>query len=197
MSAATERDDGGARDHDCGAQKQDAATKPAAGQPKQPPAAETGSGPSEASQRDPDAWVQRDPTPLLPLTGKIPLNAEPRTAAALLRAGLITPSNLHYVRNHGAVPKFDAATFTVDVGGLVARPATLSMADLRTRFERVEVAMTMTCDGASGCSTSCFAVPLGGRPRAVAASIVAQLCSPLQLLPTWPCRQPQCLVQMA
>jgi nitrate reductase (NAD(P)H) len=188
MSAATERHDGGAHDHDQGAQKRDAAAKPAAGQPQQPPAAATGSGPSEASQRDPDAWVQRDPTALLPLTGKIPLNAEPRTAAALLRAGLITPSNLHYVRNHGAVPKFDAATFTVDVGGLVARPVTLSMADLRSRFERVEVAMTMTCDGAS---EYCFAVSCGdshsfsGVFAFVAAAAHAHIPPPHSSLGKW------------
>ncbi|OEL14524.1 Nitrate reductase [NADH] 1 [Dichanthelium oligosanthes] len=50
-----------------------------------------------------DAWVKRNPS-LIRLTGKHPLNCEP-PLARLMRHGFITPAPLHYVRNHGAVPR--------------------------------------------------------------------------------------------
>lgn len=70
-----------------------------------------------------DAWVRRHPA-LVRLTGKHPFNSEP-PLPRLMSHGFITPAPLHYVRNHGAVPKADWSTRIVEVTGLVKRPARL------------------------------------------------------------------------
>jgi nitrate reductase (NAD(P)H) len=51
----------------------------------------------------PDDWVPRDPR-LVRLTGKHPLNCEAKLND-LFASGFLTPNNLFYVRNHGAVPR--------------------------------------------------------------------------------------------
>lgn len=66
-------------------------------------------------QRTPDNWVVRDPR-LVRLTGLHPFNAEPSTRE-LMKHGFFTPTSLHYVRNHGAVPKLDWATHTLEISG--------------------------------------------------------------------------------
>jgi len=55
-------------------------------------------------------------------------------AAAAHAARLRHPGPLHYVRNHSTVPRADWATWTVEVTGLVRRPARLAMADLAGGF---------------------------------------------------------------
>ena len=49
-----------------------------------------------------DAWIPRDPK-MIRLTGRHPFNSEPPPTELL--ASYITSPELHYVRNHGAVPK--------------------------------------------------------------------------------------------
>lgn len=56
------------------------------------------------SQETPDSWVSRDAR-LIPLTGAFPFNAEP-PASELIKS-LITPTSLHFVRNHGPVPRLN------------------------------------------------------------------------------------------
>jgi nitrate reductase (NAD(P)H) len=90
-----------------------------------------------------DAWIKRDPS-LIRLTGKHPLNCEP-PLARLLHHGFITPAPLHYVRNHGAVPRGDWASWTVEVTGLVRRPTRLAMDQLVRDFPAVEVPVTLIC----------------------------------------------------
>ena len=92
-----------------------------------------------------DAWVKRNPS-LIRLTGKHPLNCEP-PLARLMRHGFITPAPLHYVRNHGAVPRADWAMWTVEVAGLVRRPARLTMEQLARGFPAVELPVTLACAG--------------------------------------------------
>ncbi|VAI41388.1 unnamed protein product [Triticum turgidum subsp. durum] len=105
----------------------------------------------EPSTRDPrdegtaDAWIDRNPS-LIRLTGKHPLNCEP-PLARLMHHGFITPAPLHYVRNHGAVPRGDWATWTVEVTGLVRRPARLTMDELSTAFPAAELPATLVCAG--------------------------------------------------
>lgn len=53
----------------------------------------------------PDAWIPRDPR-MIRLTGKHPFNAH-APLRDLFTQGFLTPSNLFFVRNHGAVPKID------------------------------------------------------------------------------------------
>ncbi|KAJ0987171.1 hypothetical protein J5N97_005527 [Dioscorea zingiberensis] len=105
----------------------------------------------EPSIRDPrdegtsDNWVERNPS-LIRLTGKHPFNSEP-PLASLMHHGFITPVPLHYVRNHGAVPKGDWSTWTVEVSGLVKRPARLTMDELVRDFPAIEIPVTLVCAG--------------------------------------------------
>ncbi|KAI8463380.1 MAG: nitrate reductase [Monoraphidium minutum] len=92
----------------------------------------------------PDAWVRRDPR-LLRLTGRHPLNCEP-SMPDLMAAGFITPPSIHYVRNHGAVPKLDWATHRIDIGGLVERPCSISMDELLA-LPSVTMPITLVCAG--------------------------------------------------
>jgi nitrate reductase (NAD(P)H) len=92
-----------------------------------------------------DAWIERNPS-LIRLTGKHPLNCEP-PLARLMHHGFITPAPLHYVRNHGAVPRGDWSTWTVEVTGLVKRPARFTMDELANEFPALEVAATLVCAG--------------------------------------------------
>ncbi|WVZ92554.1 hypothetical protein U9M48_038605 [Paspalum notatum var. saurae] len=92
-----------------------------------------------------DAWIERNPS-LIRLTGKHPLNCEP-PLARLMHHGFITPAPLHYVRNHGAVPRADWATWTVEVTGLVKRPARITMDELARDFPAVELPVTLACAG--------------------------------------------------
>ena len=101
------------------------------------------------------------------MTGKHPFNAEAKLRD-LYGAGFFTPSNLFYVRNHGAVPMVnqDRAEkwelrihgrvlgpfqwiFTTNscLGRLCAKPATLTLKDLRTKFQVVTIPVTLVCAG--------------------------------------------------
>ena len=58
----------------------------------------------------------------------------------------VTPIGLHYLLTHYDIPDVDAASWRLEVGGLVERPLSLSLDDLRAR-PSVEVAVTMECAG--------------------------------------------------
>lgn len=63
----------------------------------------------------PDEWIPRDGR-LVRLTGRHPFNVEP-PLRELNKSRFITPSSLHYVRNHGAVPDLKWETHKVSFGG--------------------------------------------------------------------------------
>jgi len=96
----------------------------------------------EKDQFTPDNWLPRSEH-LIRLTGNHPLNAEAELTA-LFEGGLITPNELHYVRNHGAVPRitWDAHSLDVENGKLM-----LSMEDLVRDFESINFAVSLACDG--------------------------------------------------
>jgi DMSO/TMAO reductase YedYZ molybdopterin-dependent catalytic subunit len=58
----------------------------------------------------------------------------------------ITPLGLHYLLIHYDIPVVDAASWEVEVGGRVARPLRLTLADLMSRPAR-SVTLTMECAG--------------------------------------------------
>jgi DMSO/TMAO reductase YedYZ molybdopterin-dependent catalytic subunit len=58
----------------------------------------------------------------------------------------VTPAGLHYLLIHYDIPAVDPETFVLTVGGLVARPLTLSLDALRAR-PAVELEVTMECAG--------------------------------------------------
>ena len=59
-----------------------------------------------------------------------PYNAEAPPAALV---GDITPNELHYVRSNFAVPEHDG---TLEIGGAVGQPTTLTLDDLRSMRAR-------------------------------------------------------------
>lgn len=93
----------------------------------------------------PDSWIPRDPR-LIRLTGIHPFNAEPPLSSILETP---TPSNLHYVRNHGSVPKLDWDTHKISVGGLVVHPRDYSMQELSEkpaiRLRTSHISIKMCC----------------------------------------------------
>ncbi|KAF4918366.1 Nitrate reductase [NADH] 1 [Colletotrichum viniferum] len=96
----------------------------------------------EADEFTPDNWLPRSPE-LIRLTGKHPLNAEPQLTK-LFDAGLVTPNELHYVRNHGPVPRllWEYHTLDVENGRLV-----LTMDQLKNNFDTVNIPVYLACDG--------------------------------------------------
>ncbi|KAJ4339892.1 hypothetical protein N0V87_002830 [Didymella glomerata] len=96
----------------------------------------------EADQFSPDNWLPRS-SDLIRLTGKHPLNAE-ANLTHLFEAGLITPNELHYVRNHGAVPRilWEFHQLDIENGKL-----TLSMDDLKNEFDSINIPVALACDG--------------------------------------------------
>src|SRR5690349_11372334 len=61
-----------------------------------------------------------------------PFNAEPNLAKLVSAA--VTPVEQFYVRNHGPTPKVEAQGFQMRVEGLVGKPGSWSLAELRGRF---------------------------------------------------------------
>ncbi|RWR78601.1 nitrate reductase NADH-like protein [Cinnamomum micranthum f. kanehirae] len=92
-----------------------------------------------------DSWIERNPA-LIRLTGKHPFNCEP-PLNRLMSHGFITPAPLHYVRNHGPVPKATWDEWTVEICGLVKRPTRFTMAQLVDEFSARELPVTLVCAG--------------------------------------------------
>ncbi|KAG8485390.1 hypothetical protein CXB51_021497 [Gossypium anomalum] len=90
-----------------------------------------------------DNWIDRNPS-LVRLTGKHPFNSEP-PLNRLMQYGFITPVPLHYVRNHGAVPKASWDDWTIEITGLVKRPIKLTMDQLVNEFQSREFPVTLVC----------------------------------------------------
>jgi DMSO/TMAO reductase YedYZ molybdopterin-dependent catalytic subunit len=74
-----------------------------------------------------------------------PVNAEP---AAHLLDDRITPQTRHFIRNNGTPPtSMDVDTWTLTIDGLVDNPMTLSIADLKKKFEVVTKQLVIECGG--------------------------------------------------
>ncbi|TCD65678.1 hypothetical protein EIP91_002305 [Steccherinum ochraceum] len=86
-----------------------------------------------------------DHSNLLLVRGTEPFNAEPRTSA--LVEFKITPDDLVYCRNHGPVEEVEDETFELSIHGTPEGCTTISMDDLRTRFEKVEIVAALQCAG--------------------------------------------------
>ena len=93
----------------------------------------------------PDEWLPRDGR-LVRLTGRHPFNVEP-PLSVLNKTRFITPSSLHYVRNHGACPRLTWEDHTVIVGGMVNRPLELTMDELIAIAPSREIPVTLVCAG--------------------------------------------------
>lgn len=74
-----------------------------------------------------------------------PYNAEPPLEH--LRENFITPRELFYVRNHGAIPEMDTQSFRLQVNGMVERELELSLDTLVNDFPKRTVMATLQCAG--------------------------------------------------
>ena len=74
-----------------------------------------------------------------------PYNAEPPLDRLL--ASSVTAHADFYVRSHGDIPHLDPATHRLRVGGRVATPLDLSLAELRERFPARTVTAVLQCAG--------------------------------------------------
>jgi DMSO/TMAO reductase YedYZ molybdopterin-dependent catalytic subunit len=92
---------------------------------------------SQSAYRASDPAISRDELQLAARNHGLPLE--------LLREP-ITPVGLHYLLIHFDIPAVDAASFRLQLGGLVERPLELSLDDLRAR-PRQTLAVTLECAG--------------------------------------------------
>ncbi len=73
-----------------------------------------------------------------------PLNCE--TPLPSLIGGVVTPKAHFYVRNHFQIPKIDPNVWRLNVGGLVERPLSLSLHDLKNMRSQT-LFVTLECAG--------------------------------------------------
>ena len=73
------------------------------------------------------------------------------TPFAIFDRGVLTPNDAFFVRWHlaGIPTTVDGATHRIKVHGSVKRPLSLSVEDLRTKYERVEIIAVNQCSGNS------------------------------------------------
>jgi DMSO/TMAO reductase YedYZ molybdopterin-dependent catalytic subunit len=75
-----------------------------------------------------------------------PLNCE--TPIQRLGGCAVAPNGRFYIRNHFPIPKLDAATYRLSVGGLVERPLSLALSDLQNlRAQSLTVALECAGNG--------------------------------------------------
>jgi sulfane dehydrogenase subunit SoxC len=63
--------------------------------------------------------------------------------------GTLTPSSLHYERHHSGIPTLDPATHRLVIHGMVKRPLSLTVAEIR-RLPSVSRTLVLECGGNSG-----------------------------------------------
>ncbi len=73
------------------------------------------------------------------------LNAGPRPAQ--LANGFVTPGDHFFTRSHAPVPAIDPAAWRLEVGGLVERPAILTLETLLRDFPERRTTATLVCAG--------------------------------------------------
>jgi len=69
------------------------------------------------------------------------------TSLEALGRSWITPNHLFFVRSHFGVPDIDPATYRLEITGLVERPLSISLADLRAHLLRYELPYVLECAG--------------------------------------------------
>ncbi|KAK9418452.1 putative Nitrate reductase [Seiridium unicorne] len=98
--------------------------------------------------KTPDSHVERDPR-LIRLTGVHPFNVE-APLSDLFDEGFLTSKDLHYVRNHGAVPRVEDSEimdWEFSIEGMVEQPMKLTLAELIKGYEQVTYPVTLVCAG--------------------------------------------------
>lgn len=128
-----------------------------------------------------DKWVPRHPD-LIRIKGFHPFNGEP-PLSTLMHFGFLTPTSLHFVRNHGAVPQAGWESWTIEITGLMTKPKKFTMRDLLC-FPSRRLPVTLMCSGNRSKELSKGGKSLGLKwgPGAVSTSVWggARLCDVLQ-----------------
>ncbi|KAL3936723.1 MAG: hypothetical protein SGBAC_008015 [Bacillariaceae sp.] len=104
-----------------------------------------GKYPDHRDVKTPDEWLPRDGR-LVRLTGRHPFNVEP-PMSELRKTRFVTPSSLHYVRNHGACPRLTWEEHTVLIGGNVQHKMELTMDQVVASAPHREIPVTLVCAG--------------------------------------------------
>jgi len=103
----------------------------------------------DVDQQTGDNWVPRNPW-MNRLTGIHPFNTE-APVSLLHKHGMITPNTIHYVRDHGTVPRLQWQTHRITFDGNFTFPEgrkkTITMGELVKNFEPVTFACTLNCAG--------------------------------------------------
>ena len=81
----------------------------------------------------------------LVVRGNSPFNAE--TPLSLIPDNYTTDNELYYVRHHHPVPVVDPKTYRLEIKAPAAGETTFTLDDLKTKFEKHSVTMTMQCGG--------------------------------------------------
>ena len=73
------------------------------------------------------------------------------TPFAVFNEGVVTPNDAFFVRYHLAdIPlRIDPEKFRIDIKGKVSSPLSLSLQDLKTSFEPIEIVAVNQCSGNS------------------------------------------------
>ncbi|KAM0500367.1 hypothetical protein ACHAP8_004898 [Fusarium lateritium] len=98
--------------------------------------------------KTPDSFVERDPR-LIRLTGVHPFNVE-APLSDLYDEGFLTSENLHYVRNHGHVPRCEddeILDWEFEIDGLVETPIKMTVRDLINDYQQLSYPVTFVCAG--------------------------------------------------
>ncbi|KAK3390465.1 hypothetical protein B0H63DRAFT_538702 [Podospora didyma] len=98
--------------------------------------------------KTPDSHVERDPR-LIRLTGIHPFNVEP-PLSDLYDEGFLTTKDLHYVRNHGPVPRvkdFEILGWEFTVEGMLEKPVKMTLRNLIEDYEQLTYPITLVCAG--------------------------------------------------
>jgi sulfane dehydrogenase subunit SoxC len=109
----------------------------AAGQERPESATRSGRPPNEVGARSPAEQPKRQPSAISSRTPLQDLH------------GSITPSDLHFERHHAGVPVIDPGAYTLLIHGIVDRPTTFSLDDLK-RFPSTSRTCFLECSGNFG-----------------------------------------------
>ena len=101
--------------------------------------------PAEPAGTIPNKAVLAEKDPAMRVHSERPLTAS--VTAEYLNDD-VTPTNRHFVRNNLFTPDFDEAKHTVEIAGLVDKPLTLTVAQLRASFPQVSTQAMIECAGA-------------------------------------------------
>lgn len=112
---------------------------------------------------DPDQALRRARQAGLVVQRAHPLNCE--TPIQALSDGAVTPNPRFYLRNHFPIPVLDGAIFRLTIRGLVERPLSFSLADLK-RMPAQTLTASVECAGNGRTS---FRRPVSGEPWSLGA----------------------------